>query len=110
MGPARCPASAAGAKGARAARAPSNAFVRCGWVCEYPLPRKALRSCIKTKREDVWRRVSFRLGRRPYGAHALRGSRNSSQELFDNLAAIKTDPEMVQLATQLVQRQSGEYD
>jgi DNA end-binding protein Ku len=53
---------------------------------------------------------------RPMGdglmAHTLYEDRdlNSSQELFDDLAAIKTDPEMVQLATQLVQRQSGEYD
>ena len=45
-------------------------------------------------------------------AHTLYEERdlNSSQELFDDLAGIKTDPEMVQLATQLVQRQSGEYD
>src|SRR6202041_1581212 len=35
---------------------------------------------------------------------------NSSQELFDDLAGIKTDPEMVQLAAELVQRQSGKYD
>jgi DNA end-binding protein Ku len=53
---------------------------------------------------------------RPMGdglmAHMLYEDRdlNSSQELFDDLAGIKTDPEMVQLATQLVQRQSGEYD
>src|ERR1700719_4722653 len=53
---------------------------------------------------------------RPVGdglmAHTLYEDRdlNSSQELFDHLAATKTDPEMVQLATQLVQRQSGEYD
>ena len=45
-------------------------------------------------------------------AHMLYEDRdlNSSEELFDNLAGIKTDPEMVQLATQLVQRQSGKYD
>jgi DNA end-binding protein Ku len=53
---------------------------------------------------------------RPMGdglmAHMLFEDRdlNSSQELFDDLAGIKTDPEMVQLATQLVQRQSGNYD
>jgi len=53
---------------------------------------------------------------RPMGdglmAHTLYEDRdlNSSQELFDDLAEIKTDPEMVQLATQLVQRQSGKYD
>ena len=53
---------------------------------------------------------------RPMGdglmAHTLYEDRdlNSSKELFDDLAGIKTDPEMVQLATQLVQRQSGKYD
>jgi DNA end-binding protein Ku len=53
---------------------------------------------------------------RPMGdglmAHTLYEDRdlNSSQELFDDLAGIETDPEMVQLATQLVQRQSGKYD
>ncbi len=40
-------------------------------------------------------------------AHTLYEDRdlNSSKDLFDNLSGIKTDPEMVQLATQLVQRQ-----
>ena len=53
---------------------------------------------------------------RPMGdglmAHTLYEDRdlNSSSELFDGMAAIKTDPEMVALATQLVPRQSGEYD
>ena len=53
---------------------------------------------------------------RPMGdglmAHTLYEDRdlNSSKELFEDLAGIKTDPEMVQLATQLVQRQSGKYD
>jgi DNA end-binding protein Ku len=53
---------------------------------------------------------------RPMGeglmAHTLYEDRdlNSPKELFDDLAAVKTDPEMVQLATQLVQRQSGQYD
>src|ERR1700750_1715073 len=32
---------------------------------------------------------------------------NSGQEVFDGLDGIKVDPEMVQLATQLVQRQAG---
>ena len=45
-------------------------------------------------------------GRRPDGAHSLRGrDLNSSSELFDGMAGIKNDPEMVALATQLVQRQ-----
>lgn len=45
-------------------------------------------------------------------AHTLYEDRdlNSSKDLFDGLAEIKTDPEMVQLATQLVERQSGKYD
>jgi DNA end-binding protein Ku len=53
---------------------------------------------------------------RPMGdglmAHTLYESRdlNSSSELFEGLSGIKTDPEMVKLATQLVQRQAGKYD
>jgi DNA end-binding protein Ku len=45
-------------------------------------------------------------------AHTLYEDRdlNSGQELFEGLHGIKIDPEMVQLATQLVQRQSGKYD
>ena len=45
-------------------------------------------------------------------AHTLYEDRdlNSSQELFEGIPGIKVDPEMVQLATQLVQRQSGKYD
>jgi DNA end-binding protein Ku len=45
-------------------------------------------------------------------AHTLYEERdlNSSKELFEGLEAIKTDPEMVQLARQLVQRQVGNYD
>ena len=43
-----------------------------------------------------------------HGPHPLRGpGLNSSKDLFDGLAGIKIDPEMVQLATQLVQRQAG---
>jgi DNA end-binding protein Ku len=53
---------------------------------------------------------------RPMGdglmAHTLYEDRdlNSPKELFDGLADVKTEPEMVQLATQLVQRQAGKYD
>jgi DNA end-binding protein Ku len=45
-------------------------------------------------------------------AHTLYEERdlNTSKDLFEGLAGIKTDPEMVQLACQLVQRQSGKYD
>jgi DNA end-binding protein Ku len=53
---------------------------------------------------------------RPMGeglmAHTLYEDRdlNSSKELFDDVGAIKIDPEMVQLATQLVHRQAGKYE
>jgi DNA end-binding protein Ku len=53
---------------------------------------------------------------RPMGdglmGHSLYEDRdlNSSKELFDGLSSIKIDPEMVQLATQLVERQSGQND
>jgi DNA end-binding protein Ku len=42
-------------------------------------------------------------------AHTLYEDRdlNKPNELFEGLSGIKTDPEMVQLASQLVQRQSG---
>jgi DNA end-binding protein Ku len=45
-------------------------------------------------------------------AHTLNEERdlNSSTELFENTQNIKVDEEMVQLAVQLVQRQSGRYD
>ena len=45
-------------------------------------------------------------------AHTLYEERdlNSGQELFEGMDSIKIDPEMVQLATQLVQRQAGKYD
>jgi DNA end-binding protein Ku len=35
---------------------------------------------------------------------------NSSKELFEDAANLKPDPEMVQLATQLIQRQASRYD
>lgn len=35
---------------------------------------------------------------------------NSAQPLFEDAAAIKTDPEMVKLATQLIERQTSRYD
>ncbi len=53
---------------------------------------------------------------RPMGdglmAHTLYEDRdiNSAKGLFDDLAGVKTDPEMVQLAAQLIERQSGPYD
>jgi DNA end-binding protein Ku len=53
---------------------------------------------------------------RPMGdglmAHTLHEDRdlNSPKELFEELSGVKVDPEMVQLATQLIQRQAGKYD
>ena len=53
---------------------------------------------------------------RPMGvglmAHTLYEDRdlNSSQDLFEDAARLKTDPKMVDLATQLIRRQSGQYD
>jgi DNA end-binding protein Ku len=38
------------------------------------------------------------------------GRFNSPKELFDELSGVKVDPEMVQLASQLIQRQAGKYD
>jgi DNA end-binding protein Ku len=45
-------------------------------------------------------------------AHTLYENRdlNTSKELFEGTSGIKTDPEMVKLATQLVQRQAAKYD
>jgi DNA end-binding protein Ku len=45
-------------------------------------------------------------------AHTLFEERdlNSGQELFEGMDGIKVDPEMVELATQLVRRQAGKYD
>jgi DNA end-binding protein Ku len=53
---------------------------------------------------------------RPMGAglmaHTLYEERdlNSSQDLFEDAARLTVDPEMVDLATQLIKRQSGTYD
>jgi DNA end-binding protein Ku len=45
-------------------------------------------------------------------AHTLHEERdlNSPADVFDKLPDMKVDPEMVQLATQLIERQSGKYD
>lgn len=45
-------------------------------------------------------------------AHTLNEQRdlNSSEQLFDSVREVKLDPEMIALATQLVERQSEEYD
>ena len=71
--------------------------------------KTALSRVVITQRERT-------IALRPTGdglmAHTLYEDRdiNSSHELFDGLGGIKTDPKMVQLATQLVQRQTGQYD
>jgi len=45
-------------------------------------------------------------------AHTLLEERdlNDYSDLFDDLPSTKTDPDMVQLATQLIDRQTGRYD
>jgi DNA end-binding protein Ku len=45
-------------------------------------------------------------------AHTLREERdlNSARDVFDDIPTGKSDPEMVKLATQLIERQAGEYD
>ena len=45
-------------------------------------------------------------------AHTLYEQRdiNDAKSMFDDTAAIRTDPEMVTLATQLIDRQTGRYD
>jgi DNA end-binding protein Ku len=45
-------------------------------------------------------------------AHTLYEDRdlNSADDLFEKAAQLKTDPEMVDLAMQLIERQSGKYD
>jgi DNA end-binding protein Ku len=71
--------------------------------------RTALSRVIISQRE---RTIALRPAGDCLMAHTLYEDRdlNSSKDLFDGMAAIKTDPEMVQLATQLVQRQVGDYD
>jgi DNA end-binding protein Ku len=71
--------------------------------------KTALARVVISQRE---RTVALRLMGDGLMAHTLYENRdlNSSNELFDGLTSIKTDPEMVKLATQLVQRQAGKYD
>jgi DNA end-binding protein Ku len=72
--------------------------------------KTALARVVISQRE---RTIALRpVGEAGLMAHTLYEDRdlNSSKELFDGLEAIKTDPEMVQLATQLVERQAGKYD
>jgi DNA end-binding protein Ku len=45
-------------------------------------------------------------------AHTLHEERdlNNARDVFDDLPTGKSDPEMIKLATQLIERQTGEYD
>jgi DNA end-binding protein Ku len=71
--------------------------------------KTALARVVISQRE---RTIALRPSGEGLIAHTLYEDRdlNSSKDLFDGLDTIKTDPEMVQLATQLVQRQTGKYD
>src|SRR5215469_15713554 len=71
--------------------------------------KTALSRVVISQRE---RTVALRPAGDGLMAHTLYEERdlNSAKDLFEGIADIKTDPEMVQLATQLVQRQSGKYD
>jgi DNA end-binding protein Ku len=71
--------------------------------------KTALARVVMSQRE---RNIALRAAGDGLMAHTLCEDRdlNSSTDLFAGMAAIKTDPEMVQLATQLVQRQVGKYD
>jgi len=69
----------------------------------------ALSRVVIAQRE---RTVALRPAEGGLMAHTLYEDRdlNLSADLFNGLDDIKIDPEMVQLATQLVERQSGKYD
>jgi DNA end-binding protein Ku len=77
-------------------------------------------ACFLAPDGDAWRDVyavlreaiALRLVGDRLMAHTLYEDRdlNNSKDLFDGVAGIKTCPEMVRLATQPVQRQSGQYD
>lgn len=71
--------------------------------------KTALSRVVISQRE---RTVALRPAGDGLMAHTLYEDRdlNSAKDLFEGIADIKTDPEMVQLATQLVQRQSGKYE
>lgn len=71
--------------------------------------RIALARVVITQRE---RTMALRPMDGGLAAHTLLEERdlNSSKELFEDVAATKTDPEMVKLAAELVDRQTGQYD
>jgi DNA end-binding protein Ku len=83
----------------------------------YAVLRKAIEKTSKTALTRVV--ISQRertVALRPIGlglmAHTLYEDRdlNRASDVFDKAANLKTDPEMVNLAMQLIQRQSGAYD
>jgi DNA end-binding protein Ku len=71
-----------------------------------------LREAIAKTGKTALARVALRPMGEGLMAHTLHEDRdlNSPKELFDELSGVKVDPEMVQLATQLIQRQAGKYD
>ncbi|MEA2739307.1 MAG: end-binding protein Ku [Acetobacteraceae bacterium] len=71
--------------------------------------RVALSRVVIGQRE---RTIALRPMEAGLAAHTLYEQRdiNDAKSMFDDAAAIKTDPEMVKLATQLIDRQTGRYD
>ncbi len=71
--------------------------------------RVALSRVVVGRRERVVAIVPMGPG---LAAHTLHETRdlNSSAEIFDRIPATRSDPEMVKLATQLIERQTGTYD
>lgn len=71
--------------------------------------RIALSRVVVAQRE---RTVALRAMEGGLAAHTLNDARdlNSAKPLFEDVQGIKTDPEMVKLAIQLMDRQTGQYD
>jgi DNA end-binding protein Ku len=71
--------------------------------------RVALSRVVIAQRE---RTVALRAMKGGLAAHTLHEQRdvNDAQATFEEAAGVKTDPDMVKLATQLIDRQTGSYD
>lgn len=71
--------------------------------------RIALTRVVISQRE---RTVALRAMKGGLAAHTLNDARdlNNAQPLFEDVEGIKTEPEMVKLAIQLIDRQTGRYD
>ncbi len=71
--------------------------------------RVALARVVISQRE---RTIALRAMEGGLAAHTLNDARdlNNAQPLFEDVQDIKTDPEMVKLAVQLIDRQTGTYD